>query len=392
MNNEFKKLSVFENVELGEIRTVLIDEAIYFVGNDVANVLEYARPREAISAHCKGAVSYSIPTNGGRQETKIIPEGDLYRLIFKAADQSKNLNIKEKAEKFERWIFDEVLPTIRKHGAYITEDVDEEYVKNELRFSKNKTIKTFSSATPSEITQLYSEFKQYIDVEYKYKTDERIARYRSVEKGLENLHDSTASLGVTKIGDCYNIQLLKEQVIFDRTKLGNRMSGGEKGVKTKTINKLTGHIEAIESQLQDAIVEVVDLKIQLDNSIPYPAYNEFIKLNIHGISNNYLFEHKNGGTFKTDTYKNWINRFPLVKMPVKEFWNVDWTKPIEIFLHYVALARFDHTNCDKAIIDHIIQRVYKEDDNIVHRVHSERIGTCNDYTSGEIHFHIRNVL
>jgi hypothetical protein len=51
----------------------------------------------------------------------MIPEGDIYRLIIKAADQSRNSAIKEKAERFERWVFDEVLPSIRKHGAYMAD-------------------------------------------------------------------------------------------------------------------------------------------------------------------------------------------------------------------------------------------------------------------------------
>lgn len=114
------ELKIFNNAEFGQVRTVELVGKIYFVGNDIAKALEYARPYEAVTAHCKGAVSYRIPTNGGEQEAKVIPEGDIYRLIVKAADQSKNPDIKEKAERFESWVFDEVLPTIRKTGAYET--------------------------------------------------------------------------------------------------------------------------------------------------------------------------------------------------------------------------------------------------------------------------------
>lgn len=71
-----------------------------------------------------------IPSDGGIQETNVIPEGDIYRLIVKAADQSKNMRIKEKAEKFERWIFDEVIPAIRKHGGYLTPEKVEEALLN----------------------------------------------------------------------------------------------------------------------------------------------------------------------------------------------------------------------------------------------------------------------
>lgn len=112
------KPQLFDHPMFGEIRIIEISGKPFFVGNDVARSLEYARPYEAVSTHCKGAVSHRILTNGGEQEMKLVPEGDIYRLIVKAADQSKNPAIKERAEKFESWIFDEVLPSIRKTGTY----------------------------------------------------------------------------------------------------------------------------------------------------------------------------------------------------------------------------------------------------------------------------------
>jgi prophage antirepressor-like protein len=82
----------------------------WFVGKDVATVLEYARPRDAIKAHCKGAAIHRLPTSGGMQDVTIIPERDVYRLIMRS-----NLPA---AERFEEWVVSEVLPSIRKRGAY----------------------------------------------------------------------------------------------------------------------------------------------------------------------------------------------------------------------------------------------------------------------------------
>lgn len=105
------ELQIFKSEEFGEIRTVDIEEKSYFCGKDVAGALGYAIPKDAIAAHCKGAVKHRTPTNGGIQELLFIPEGDLYRLIVSSKLPT--------AEKFERWVFDEVLPSIRKHGGYI---------------------------------------------------------------------------------------------------------------------------------------------------------------------------------------------------------------------------------------------------------------------------------
>lgn len=117
------QIQVFNHPLFGELRTIDIESKTFVVGNDVAKALEYSRPYEAVSTHCKGAVTYRVPTNGGLQEVKVIPEGDVYRLIVKAADQSRNLEIREKAEIYERWVFDEVLPSIRKHGMYATDQL-----------------------------------------------------------------------------------------------------------------------------------------------------------------------------------------------------------------------------------------------------------------------------
>ena len=103
-------LQIFNNDSFGSVRTVEIDGKPYFIGNDVAKALGYAVPKDAISRHCKGALKHRYLTDGGEQEVKVIPEGDIYRLVIKSQ--------LPKAEEFEHWIFDDVIPTIRKHGMY----------------------------------------------------------------------------------------------------------------------------------------------------------------------------------------------------------------------------------------------------------------------------------
>ncbi len=106
---------IFNNSDFGDIRTAEENGKVLFCGSDVAKALGYAIPSKAVNTHCKGVSKMEVPTNGGRQEMLFIPEGDLYRLIV----NSKLPN----AEKFERWVFDDVLPTIRKHGMYATDEL-----------------------------------------------------------------------------------------------------------------------------------------------------------------------------------------------------------------------------------------------------------------------------
>ena len=114
-------LQVFENHDFGQVRCVEFNGKPYAVGVDVARALGYAKPSQAVIDHCKGIRKLGIPSDGGIQETNIISEGDIYRLIIKAADQSKSKEIRDRAEKFERWVFDEIIPSILKTGTYSAE-------------------------------------------------------------------------------------------------------------------------------------------------------------------------------------------------------------------------------------------------------------------------------
>lgn len=105
------KLQIFNSEEFGQVRTVEINGNPYFVANDVARALGYKRPADAVTAHCKGSVKHRYLTDGGEQELKVIPEGDIYRLTVCSKLPS--------AEKFEKWVFDEVIPSIRTNDGYI---------------------------------------------------------------------------------------------------------------------------------------------------------------------------------------------------------------------------------------------------------------------------------
>ena len=111
------ELKIFENSEFGAVRTVTIDDVPYFVGKDVATILGYTNPLKAIRDHVdeddKGVNEMVTP--GGKQDITIINESGLYSLILSSKLQS--------AKKFKKWVTSEVLPSIRKHGLYATEEL-----------------------------------------------------------------------------------------------------------------------------------------------------------------------------------------------------------------------------------------------------------------------------
>ena len=112
-----EKLQVFQNAEFGEIRTVIINNEPWFVGKDVAEALGYTKARNAISSHVSEEDKKDAPIQGdlgGVQQMTIINESGLYTLIFGSKLES--------AKRFKYWVTAEVLPAIRRHGAYMTED------------------------------------------------------------------------------------------------------------------------------------------------------------------------------------------------------------------------------------------------------------------------------
>ena len=114
MNNE---IQIFSNEEFGEIRTLAIDDEPWFVGKDVAEILGYANPNEAISDHVddedklNSKTLSSFSANLGQRGGWLINESGLYSLIMSSKLPA--------AKKFKRWVTSEVLPSIRKNGGYI---------------------------------------------------------------------------------------------------------------------------------------------------------------------------------------------------------------------------------------------------------------------------------
>lgn len=106
------EVKIFNSKEFGSVRTATIDGEPYFVGKDVATILGYSNPRDAISKHVddedKGVAK--CDTLGGRQEILFINESGLYALIFGSKLES--------AQRFKHWVTSEVLPAIRKTGSY----------------------------------------------------------------------------------------------------------------------------------------------------------------------------------------------------------------------------------------------------------------------------------
>ena len=145
-------IQVFNNTEFGEIRTVKINGEPYFVGKDVAEALGYVKARNAIAKHVDDEDKKDAPIQGdlgGTQNMTIINESGMYSLIL-----SSKL---EGAKRFKRWVTSEILPSIRKTGAYATDSAAADYKARELRIKEMNAQARLINAETRRLTVLQKE-------------------------------------------------------------------------------------------------------------------------------------------------------------------------------------------------------------------------------------------
>lgn len=153
------ELQIFNNPKFGQVRTIIEDGKTLFVAFDIAKALGYARPNDAINQHCRYTVKRSIPHPQSPEkniEVNVIPEGDIYRLAAKSELPG--------AEEFESWIFDDVLPTIRKTGLYLTPAIDSKMLYQIAAQLEAKEKKILELTPKAEFFDAVADSKDAIEI------------------------------------------------------------------------------------------------------------------------------------------------------------------------------------------------------------------------------------
>ena len=181
------QMEIFKNPEFGTIRAVEIDGEPWLVGKDVALALGYKNPQEAIRNHVdaedKGVSE--ILTPGGMQKLPIINESGLYSLVL-----SSKL---PKAKQFRRWVTSEVLPSIRKHGAYMTEDTLDKMI-----LSPDFGIKLLTALKDEQ------DKRKALEAENE-KQRQVIADFEPIRQYLDVILSSTGTMATSQIAADYDI-------------------------------------------------------------------------------------------------------------------------------------------------------------------------------------------
>lgn len=223
------ELKIFENAEFGSVRTMMVDDTPYFVGKDVAEILGYSNASKAVSTHVdeedKRFVMLDVADsqNGnvpiGQSKTAIISESGLYSLIL----SSKMPN----AKKFKHWVTSTVLPTIRKHGAYMTDETLEQALTNpdflirlatELKTEKEKRIALENKVAEDKPKVLFAEAVETAKTSILIGDLAKILKQNGIETGQKRLFEWMRNNGyLIKKGDSRNMptQNAMEKGLFE---------------------------------------------------------------------------------------------------------------------------------------------------------------------------------
>ena len=215
------ELQIFEHAEFGSVRITEINGKPYFVGKDVADILGYSNPRKAIGDHVdeedKGVTK--CDTLGGVQELTVINESGLYSLIL----SSKLPN----AKKFKHWVTAEVLPSIRKHGAYMTEETLEKAITSpdfliklatELKNEKEKRMNLETKVEQDKPKVLFAEAVETAKTSILIGDLAKILKQNGIETGQKRLFEQLRKDGfLIKGGNSRNMptQMAMEKGLFE---------------------------------------------------------------------------------------------------------------------------------------------------------------------------------
>lgn len=195
------------NFEDLPVRKIEVDGEPFFVGKDVAEILGYTRPSEAIKSHVDedDKLIRQVTVSGQKRNMVIINESGLYSLIFDAAKQSKNESIRKKAKRFKRWVTSEVLPAIRKHGIYATDSVIERTLKD-----------------PDYIITVLTEYKK--EKEQNLLLQQEIGELKPKADYVDEILKSTGTLATTQIAADYGISAQKLNKLLHEARLQRKVN------------------------------------------------------------------------------------------------------------------------------------------------------------------------
>ncbi|AID01545.1 prophage antirepressor [Staphylococcus xylosus] len=250
-----QELQVFQNSQFGDLEILAIGGKEWFPAVKVAEVLGYTNPHKAVRDHTKerGVTIRSVIDSLGRyQDKKFIDEGNLYRLITKSK--------LPQAEQFEEWVFEDVLPSIRKHGLYATDNVIEQTIKN-----------------PDYIINILMEYKQ--EKENNLLLKQEIGELKPKADYVDEILKSPGTMTITQIAADYGLSAQKLNKLLHEARIQRRV-GKQWVLYTEHMNKGYTKSETINIVRSDGTPDTQ----------PQTKWTQKGRLKIHELLTNFGYE------------------------------------------------------------------------------------------------------
>ena len=281
--------------------------------------------------------------------SKYFNESQLYDFMLEA-------NSKQ-CKPFRKWICNEVLPSIRQNGCYISETATQEDIDFESLYGIRRIYDTFFNSTDviAEYDRFYELSKaKRANNHHAFNNQDRIKLSKKIVEALEN-KSRFAIASREPIYKILSYQELQTRVQTDITELSNRYNGGIKAQQARKITQL-------ELEKQNLITELNDTKELLvqQQSCDVP----FLEIPYRGFSTNKMYEPKFGKFKRTKEYNYWENNFPKYLLRNKSFTeHIDYNKPICVEMYFLSNGKFDVDNFSKPLLD-VISRTLNVNDKI----------------------------
>ncbi|HEL1563248.1 TPA: phage antirepressor [Streptococcus suis] len=204
------ELQIFKNEQFGEVRTADIKGEVYFNLNDCCKILELSNPRKTLERlNPKGVTTSDTLTAGGIQQANFINESNFYKLVF----QSR----KPEAEKFADWVTSEVLPSIRKNGAYVTNQKAVEIMSNP------NALGEFLQGITNQVKQL--ELQNSNLVEKNEVLEVELLEARKQARYLDVIIESKGAVRVTQIAADYGMSANRFNKLLHELGVQHKVNG-----------------------------------------------------------------------------------------------------------------------------------------------------------------------
>ena len=274
-----------------------------------------------------------------QNEQRYLTESQLYDFMLEART--------DKCKPFRKWIVEEVLPSIRQNGCYISETATKEDIDFESLYGIRRIYDTFFNST-----DVVAEYERFFELSkakrasnhHAFNNQDRIKLSKKIVEALEN----KARFGIASKEPIYKImsyQELQTRIQGDITTLYNRYNGGIKTSQKK-------QIKLLEAEKESLIIELENVKSELDSIQQQGEDIPFLEIPYYGFSTNKMYEPKFGKFKATKQYNFWRNNFPKYLIRNHSFTDhVDFTKPICVEMYFLTNGKFDVDNFSKPLLD-----------------------------------------